>query len=446
MKRFILGFTIIAIIGMQAFLYFTFRKVTSQDFGQTIPTVVALFETSLASKITSSATSATLVAGTDKQGNALSGTYGFIIDEGSANEEFVVCSATSTALTSCTRGISVTDGKTGVTALQKEHRRGASVKITNYPQLAILSRILNGTEKLPNRIAYESHPSFAGTVASTALVSRYYADNLALAGCPNATTTLQGCAEQATVAETNAGTGTGATGARLFVGPSELASSNYASYLPTSGEKAGLAGILASLSASNKLISLSNIWGKDLTTSQKVLTFALTASASGDILYRNTSGDYVNLGASQSGGFLMTRGTASAPIWSRPTIAKGNTTHAVGVGSETITHALGYVPKIVSLNYAQGFTQTFAQGSGDATASTSEQSVYCSGNVNSTAAGCAQSASYILTTTGTDASTVCSQADIQSITSQSFKLYFSTSTTAGNCGGGGNVLINWKAQ
>lgn len=216
------------VVGLQAFgLYAVNQRVNSVDFGQTIPTVVALFETSLASKITSSATSATLVSGTDKQGNSLSGTYGFIIDEGSPNEEFILCSATSTALTSCTRGISVTDGKTGVAALQHEHRRGASIKITNYPQLAILSRILNGTEKIPNRIAYESHPSFVGTVASTALITRYYADNLAIAGAPTADTTTKGLVEIATLAELASGTYYGATGASLVATTRDIATSKW---------------------------------------------------------------------------------------------------------------------------------------------------------------------------------------------------------------------------
>jgi len=286
-------------------LQYQIISLKTPGFGATIPTVVALFETSLASKITSSATSATLVTGTDKQGNSLSGTYGFIIDEGSANEEFVICTASGTALSSCTRGISVTDGKTAVAALQKEHRRGATVKITNYPQLAILSRILNGQETIPNRLAYQTHPTFSGTAASTSLITKKYADDLSIAGATNATTTVQGLVEQATVAELNAGTGTGGTGARLFFGPSEWASSSFG---------IALQGTAASVSATNKVLSRRNIWASTITSANKLLSFTLTSSAQGDVLYRNSAGNYVNLPLGTAGYNLIASASGN-PQW-----------------------------------------------------------------------------------------------------------------------------------
>lgn len=185
----------------------------------TIPKVVALFETSLASKITSTATSATLVSGTDKDGTALSGTYGFIIDEGASSEEFVMCSATGTALTSCTRGLSVTDPNTSVTASKHEHRRGASVKITNYPQIGFLTRLANGTDQFPNILSYASHPNFSGA-ASTSLIDLAYAASLSYAGTVDASLSAKGIVETATTAEINAGTDFGSTGAYLFINPS----------------------------------------------------------------------------------------------------------------------------------------------------------------------------------------------------------------------------------
>lgn len=108
--------------------------------------VVALFETSLVNNITDSATSMTLVNGTDKQGNTLNGTYGFIIDEGTTSEEFVIATCVNTSCTSMTRGISVTDGKTSITSLKKSHRKGSSVKITDYPILGRLNAIIIGNE------------------------------------------------------------------------------------------------------------------------------------------------------------------------------------------------------------------------------------------------------------------------------------------------------------
>ena len=95
-----LGFAVMAIS-----LYRVQGNELGDEFGATatIPKAVALFETSLANSISGTATSLTLTSGTDKEGNSLSGTYGFIIDEGSANEEFVLCTAAGTALTSCSR-------------------------------------------------------------------------------------------------------------------------------------------------------------------------------------------------------------------------------------------------------------------------------------------------------------------------------------------------------
>ncbi len=124
--------------------------------GAVIPVALAVFQSSLQASISTSATSMTLVSGTDKAGNALSGYICFNIDEGTAIEEFVCGTASGTAITGMVRGLDPVDGDLEVTALKKAHKRGASVKVTNYPSLGILSRILNGNETLPNPITYAS--------------------------------------------------------------------------------------------------------------------------------------------------------------------------------------------------------------------------------------------------------------------------------------------------
>ncbi len=133
------------------------QEQTEPVLGADIPTVVALYTDSLDSKMTDSDTSFTLIRGTDKQGRGLSGFYGFVIDEGSSIEEFMTANCTTATNTTCTvvaRGIDVVDGKTEVTALKQEHRRGALVKITNFPQIAILSRILNGKESASSTFSF----------------------------------------------------------------------------------------------------------------------------------------------------------------------------------------------------------------------------------------------------------------------------------------------------
>jgi len=120
---------------------------SDQMLGVTIPDVVALFEDNLGATLTKTATSSmTLVSGEDKEGNALSGTFGFIIDEGTTREEFIIATCAGTACTDLERGISVEDGKTTVVALQFKHRLGASIKMTNYPILGRMASVLKGTD------------------------------------------------------------------------------------------------------------------------------------------------------------------------------------------------------------------------------------------------------------------------------------------------------------
>lgn len=211
---------------------FTGANINQSTVGATIPTVVAVFSTSLQDSITTSATSMTLVSGTDKAGNALSGYICYNIDEGTSLEEFVCGTTTGTAVASLIRGIDPVDGDLEVTALKKAHRRGASVKVTNYPVEGILARIINGTETLPNKLSYNSHPTFS---SNTELIDKKYADDLIAAGAPDASTTVKGLAEEATQAEVDARTAAGGTSARLFVNPTTVRANLYHDYAADAG-------------------------------------------------------------------------------------------------------------------------------------------------------------------------------------------------------------------
>lgn len=201
-----------------------FMSAVNQSLGASgteIPTSVALFETSLASSITNSATSMTLVSATDKAGTTLaSSTYAFIIDEGTASEEMVLADCTSTACTNMIRGLSPLTGTTTVSTLKFQHRRGASVKITDGPQLLILSRMANGNGSFPNIIKYGSNPTFTtGTAGETQIITKKYADDLAIAGAPDMSATTKGIGEKATGAQAAAGSadGSGDTTAPLVL-------------------------------------------------------------------------------------------------------------------------------------------------------------------------------------------------------------------------------------
>ncbi len=114
--------------------------------------VAALFETSLQAKIAPAATTMTLVNGTDKDGNTLSGLYGLVIDEGSANEEFVIGTVAGTSVTAMIRDIDVSNPDVAGTG--KDHRRGASVKITDYPFLGQLAKLFTSGGTIESLITF----------------------------------------------------------------------------------------------------------------------------------------------------------------------------------------------------------------------------------------------------------------------------------------------------
>ena len=325
----ILHISLIVSIG---FMGYQVYRLKQQGFGATIPTVVALFEDSLQSKITSSAASITLVRGTDKEGNNLSGTISFTIDEGTSVEEFVTCSASGTALTSCSRGLSVVSPASASAALQNSHRRGASIKVTNYPQLAILSRILNGTDSVPNTLYYPGAQDLSAA-SSSVLIHKQYADDLAFAGAPDASLTVKGILEVATVAQLDEANGVKVgddTTAWLTVNPSYLASSVYRLQLPTSDQKNALAGSSGSPSTTNLYITQDDVASASFSdANDKVIrsdgdavpsalwlditSFNITASATGDLIVHNGT-NFARLASAGTIGFILTSGVAT-PSW-----------------------------------------------------------------------------------------------------------------------------------
>lgn len=190
--------------------------------------VKALFVTSLASRITSTDTSMTLVSATDKDGNILaSSTYGFIIDEGTSVEEFVLADCTSTACTNMTRGLSVTTGTTTVSALRFAHSRGAEVKITDAPALIFATNVFKGKQNIENVITYNSIATTTINANRNNLASAGLIQDAVLnaGGIIGATETAYGVVEIATGIETASSTTNGTTG-RLAI-PASLATSTY---------------------------------------------------------------------------------------------------------------------------------------------------------------------------------------------------------------------------
>lgn len=226
-----------------------------------LPNTCANFETSLATAISSSASSLTAASITTDDGVVLpTKVYGITVDQGTNQQEHMIVSFSgTTAGTIVTRGVSVIDGTTNIPALQFAHARGASIKFTDHPVLIRILRVLQGTDTLDSKIKYTTDLTF---IDDKELISKKYADDLAIAGAPDASTTVKGIVEAATSAELAAGTATGATGALLAAtGASFNATSSAAVLVPvtnSSGKLAagfgGAASSLATLNGSSKVV------------------------------------------------------------------------------------------------------------------------------------------------------------------------------------------------
>ncbi len=347
-----------------------------------IPKISALFETSLASSLSASGTTFTLVSATDRDGNALFNRYGFVIDEGSADEEFVIGTVSGTTVTIEYRGIDADAPNTEVTANKKAHSRGASVKITDYPIMGILRNILAGEATLPAPISYASG---IGPVSGSDLADKEYVDSVAISGAGLASVTSAGLAEEATQAEIDADTAAGSVG-RLFANPSTLATSKYGTRLPSADQKSALSSTTTPGSG-NKYISQSDLQkSAELYAADAVGTdaYAITLSpvpaayATGMVV--NFKAGTVNTGAAtvnvnglgaksilRPDGSALSDGDIAAnqivqviyngtsflmlsPVANAPKYANGVTTHAGdSTVSQTIAHGLGRAPRLVKL-------------------------------------------------------------------------------------------------
>ena len=130
-----------------------YHLLSDEMLGAVINQTPALFETSLATAIGKTDSAMTLVSGKTRDGLSLSGNYCFTIDSGLNTAEYVCGTASSTVITSMTRGIG-SDGVTSYTSLKYAHRYGADVKITDFPVLQQFGRILSGLDTTPGGLTF----------------------------------------------------------------------------------------------------------------------------------------------------------------------------------------------------------------------------------------------------------------------------------------------------
>lgn len=143
---------------------------------------VAQFETTLASGISISATTATLSSNItgDKDSAVLpSGDYGFVIDESNVYREYVIATVSGTGLTFVKRGLSYIDGDTAKAGNKFAHRKGASIKIVSYP---VITRMLSQVNGDVNLDGVPKLPSTRTINNSRHITDKEYVDNILASG------------------------------------------------------------------------------------------------------------------------------------------------------------------------------------------------------------------------------------------------------------------------
>lgn len=225
--KFIIGALIsTGIIAMPAALVAT-PVAQPQNLGAAITQGGALYDGFLASGIATNATTMTLTSGAFKDGTSLSGWNCFTVDANSPSIEYICGTASDTIVSALQRGIGLVNPNTTSSALAFYHGRGASVQITDYPDLQILKRIVNGTDPVPNVLQYASTVTNAQVSANGQnLVNYNTLASTSFAGTVNGNQTTKGIFQEATPANIASGTTTGSTGANLTIAVGETATSS----------------------------------------------------------------------------------------------------------------------------------------------------------------------------------------------------------------------------
>lgn len=211
-----MNFLKVIIAGLGA-LGMLFTGHQAPTLGSAVPSIQALFETSLQASLTTNATSATLVSGTDLAGNLLNGYYCFTVDAGTTQNEFMCGNASGTALTNLVRGVNPVLGIVSNVSLEQSHRRGADVKMTDAPYLSIYSNIFNGSSSIPGILQYDSSLAPTSTIGSNPynIPDVAFVASTSFAGTVNASVIQKGISQISTQAQMATHTAVGSTGALL---------------------------------------------------------------------------------------------------------------------------------------------------------------------------------------------------------------------------------------
>lgn len=182
-----------------------------------LPTVLlADLSIALASEILIGGTTGTLSSNLDKDNVTIpNGLIYLTLDSSNSSKEHIQAIKTGTALASI---FSVSRQGVLTSGVVRKHRIGAIVSLTDFATIKYLNDLLKGITNLDSStpLAYDGTASIT---TANQLATKAYIDVVAIAGAPNASTTVKGIVEIATQTEVDAKTTAGGTGALLVVAP-----------------------------------------------------------------------------------------------------------------------------------------------------------------------------------------------------------------------------------
>jgi len=204
---------------------------------QLLGTVVADFETQLATALAVGDTTATLQSATDDDSVALpSGRYFFTIDGDSSSKEHIACTLSGTSLTAIK---TVTRQGVETSGVARKHRVGATVTITNFAHIKQINDLLDGTTDFDSAtpLKYDGDPTLSN---DEDIATKKYVDDVAIAGGADSSTTTKGITKMS-VAPASASN-------PIAVGDNDPR-------VPTSDENDAMAGTSGTPSSSNKFVT-----------------------------------------------------------------------------------------------------------------------------------------------------------------------------------------------
>lgn len=304
----------------------------SQTLGTSIPVTPALIDTYLASGISSTDTSLSLASGVTRSGSSLSGTMCFVIDVNQPTVEYVCGTASSTSVTSLTRGIDPLNPNSSSTALAYSHRRFASVQVTDYPTIQFMQRQLTGVDGISNVLKYATSTVSTSTIGYDPgnLVNVAYVSDVAVTGCANGSTSVRGCFELSTSAEAASSTATGGTGAALVPPNSLVSETPTASKILFSNSSGKLAQGWLNLTEAFSWSGTQTFTGSATHNATTTLASStIFSSLSSGLLYGNGTSSVTSITPGTSGQLLISNGSS----W-----AAGNISHATSsISATTLT-------------------------------------------------------------------------------------------------------------